>query len=79
MSGMRNLGLWRVGRRRGSWNYCVCIGEKEGDSFLGEMGCKEEISGVGVEIFCYVEVERIAWITLLDMQVLSDRNYSTRG
>jgi hypothetical protein len=44
--------------------------------FLGEMGCKEEISRVGVRITDCIEVERINWIACLGMHVLSAKDCS---
>jgi hypothetical protein len=54
----------------------VCIGEKERDSFLWQIGCEEEILGVGVRIINWIEVEKIDGIGFLGMCVLSDRDYS---
>lgn len=77
MSGMRNLGLWRVGRRRGSWNYCVCIGEKEDDWFHRETGCDDRVLEVGTQIVCRIDVDKNDWITLLDMHVQSGKYCTT--
>ena len=44
--------------------------------FLGEMGCKEEISRVGVRITDCIEVERINWIAFLYMHILSDEDFN---
>lgn len=47
-SGMRNLGLWRVGRRGSSWKYSVCMGEED-DLLFEEMWCDEETLGLVFE------------------------------